>query len=351
MLGMTLTTSATAGPCDASTPYTLDASKYGRFWAVAGNRYTLSVCNSSFNTMVYITNNFTIPGIINCDNDGCGTTNGPSSVSFVPVTSAQYRIYIFDGSCNTLYPAGTDVEVVITCSSGTPPPNDLPCGAIPLPEDGTPVQGDNEFATHSAAQVPGVGAPPSCPGALYQGADMWYTVTIPATGIISVCTEEFTICAGALQFYVATDCNGTFAPIAGTCTISGFTGPDSPPAITLNAASIGLAPGQLIYIRYWERNANENGTFAIRQCSDITTGITLGATGPLQILTAPGNDNIRLMGVGNGLAQILDLHGRLLRTVRVQADAPIPIHDLPTGVYILHFAGTHAEHTGRFVKF
>jgi hypothetical protein len=266
MLGFTLTTSATHGPCDQSVPWTLDVNRFGRMWGIAGNRYNISLCNNTGNTFLYVTTNTTIPGVITCADDGCGVNNGPSSVSFVPSATTTYRIYVFNAAFGAVYPAGTNMEVLITCIDLNPPPNDLPCGAINLPINGTNCSytfGDNQAATNSQAQVPGVGAPPSCTGALYQGADMWYSVTVPASGLIGIQTSEATLCAGAFQLYTATACNGTFTQLPGGCITSGLTGPTSQPATVFDAFAAGLTAGQTIYVRYWERNGNENGTFEL----------------------------------------------------------------------------------------
>ncbi len=265
MTGTTLTTAVTHGTCDASLPVALNAMTFGRIWGIAGNRYEISLCNNPGNTLLFITTNTTIPGVITCDDDGCGNDSGPSVVSFIPATTTTYRIYIFNTSFGTIYQNPTDLEVVITCISTTPPPNDDPCGAIPLTIDAdcSSVSGTTEAATNSQFVVPGIGPAPSCTGALYQGADVWYSVTVPTNGLIGIHTQESTLCAGAFQLYTATACNGSFTQLAGGCIINGLTGPTSAPAMIYDAFSAGLAPGQVIYIRYWERNANENGEFGI----------------------------------------------------------------------------------------
>src|SRR5690606_4644138 len=217
------------------------------------------------NTQVYITTNTTAAGIIACDDDGCGMNNGPSTVSFVPSQNTLYRIYVFNADCGVLYPPGTIMDILISCTQMTPPVNDLPCGAIALdmgPEC-VDITETNHAATNSQAQVPGVGAPPSCVGALYQGADIWYTVTVPPSGIIGIQTGEPGLCAGSFQLYTATACNGTFTQLPGGCVINGVTGINSAPAINYDAFDAGLNVGDLVYIRYWERNGNENGIFEI----------------------------------------------------------------------------------------
>ncbi len=96
----------------------------------------------------------------------------------------------------------------------------------------------NIGANNSATNNPSIGLPPACNGAnpLYQGADVWFTTTVPASGLIGIYTEESSICAGAFQLYTATACNGTFTSLPGNCSMVGLTGPTSEPAIIFNAA-------------------------------------------------------------------------------------------------------------------
>ncbi len=249
--------------------------QFGRFYAYAGQRYTISLCGETANTFIYITTNTTIPGVIVCDNDGCGTPNGPSSTSFIPPANALYRVYVMNGGCVT-YPAtpATPLDITIACSVPPALVNNVPCGAQQNPgqfhlpsnsPDCNFTAGTNVGATNAAASVPGIGGPPLCNGALYQGADVWYTTTVPADGLLGVMLEPSSMCAGAIQLYTANACDGTFTQVAGTCTSVGLTGPASPPHVVLDAFALNppLAPNTLIYIRVWERNANENGSFNI----------------------------------------------------------------------------------------
>jgi hypothetical protein len=266
LLGATLTTSATHGPCGASQTFNLNVGgSFGRFYGILGNRYTIAVCGATQNTMLYITTNTTVAGVITCDNDGCGVVGGASQASFIPSATNTYRVYIFNGGCGTLFPNPTNMSVTITCNNSTVPPNDLPCNAVALPmsQNCTFTPGTNVGATNSQSVVPGVGAPPSCTGALYQGADVWYTTTVPPSGLIGIQTQEASLCAGAFQIYTATACNGTFTQQAGGCVTTGLTGPTAEPATVFDAFAAGIPPGTTIYIRYWERNGNENGSFDI----------------------------------------------------------------------------------------
>src|SRR5690606_521251 len=158
MIGQTLFTSASQPACDPNQPttYQLDASRYGRFFGEVGNKYTISVCDTTADTKIYVTTNTAATGIINCDDDGCGNADGPSALWFIPANDELYRIYVFNDSCGGEFPEGTMIDVTITCTPTPPPPNDDPCDAIGLTvdQDLSYALGTTVNASNSQAVVP-----------------------------------------------------------------------------------------------------------------------------------------------------------------------------------------------------
>ncbi len=348
MTGMTLYGSADQPACDPTMPatFTADVSEFLRFYAETGKRYTVSLCSNSANTMLYITTNTTIPGILNCDDDACGTVDGPSAQWFIPMQNNTYRIYVFNGSCAAIYPEGTMMDVTITCTPTPPPPNDDPCGAIALltnSPDCNFIQGTTIGTTNSATVNPAIGGPPSCSGALYQGYDVWYTATVPASGLIGIYTAEDSLCAGAFQLYSATSCTGTFTALPGSCTTFGLAGPISEPALIFDAQSAGLAVGETVYIRYWERNGNENGNFSICAFDGVDfVGIDENLADQLfSIYPNPNNGGFTLVNNGFGAdldLQLLDAAGRTvhrqaLRLGRGATTQIDPVAEIAPGIY------------------
>lgn len=129
------------------------------------------------------------------------------------------------------------------------PANDNPCNAIALPISVTcePVSGTNVDATDSPATIPD----PDC--GQYQGADVWFKVTVPAAGSITVQGFEGSMEDGAMAFYTGTcdnltllDCNDDHAP-------------GHMPRLTAS----GLTPGATIWVRFWSYQNEESGTFTI----------------------------------------------------------------------------------------
>jgi len=102
----------------------------------------------------------------------------------------------------------------------------------------------------------------------YSGSDVWYSVAVPASGLIGIEVGESGVCALAMGLYTSPDCGaGPYSWVTGAniglCTNDGLSGPNQSPGIVFNPATYGLTPGQIVYIRIWERNNNENGNFTI----------------------------------------------------------------------------------------
>lgn len=274
-----------------------------RFNTVAGNRYRVRLCGAvGLNTILYIRNTGSPYAAVMgaCDDDGCGTPGGPSSVEFV-AAAAQYRVYVYDGGAAPACAAFAThpiIPIQVEClGTVAAPANDDPCGAVALPLASTscssPVAGTTEGATQTNADLldvaplnPNLG----CGAMNFGGSDVWYSTTVPASGLIGVEVQESGVCATGLAFYTAPNCSpGPYTWLTGTptgvCSIDGLPGPNSPTAFVFDPATYALAVGQTIYIRVWERNNNENGSFticaynAVAPSNDEPCGATLLTVG------------------------------------------------------------------------
>jgi hypothetical protein len=266
--------------------------RFHRFYLVAGNRYTFSLCGANTaNTVMYIAQATGAP--LNCDNDGCGAPNGPSILTFVPQISALHRLFVYDGSCgNWFVNPSPSMSVTVTMEAPNPlPVNDEPCGAIALPMTGPNCVFTNTNSTAATLSViSGTGTAPSCASPSLMQNDVWFSTTVPPSGLIGISTSESgSLCAGAFNLYTATACNGTFTQLSNSCALGGTTGPNTDPALVYDAVAAGLNVGDVVYIRYWERNGNENGTFQIcayeaqrppndEPCGAITLPVNVGCT-------------------------------------------------------------------------
>jgi hypothetical protein len=122
-------------------------------------------------------------------------------------------------------------------------PNDDCANATPLAvgTSCTPANQTNEYATSQPLSV----APnPSC--GFYSGGDAWYTVVMPATGLLTI---NRTNLSGNIQFALYSGSCGAFTEVACAQLTN-----------TMNVNNISLA-GQTLYLRVWNFNSEEGGTF------------------------------------------------------------------------------------------
>jgi hypothetical protein len=206
-------------------------------------------------------------------------------VTFIaPATSVRFFVYDAAVACSpapasflhAIWTNGLNVEC-LSVAAALVPVNDEPCGAIAIPlvnsNCATPVSGTTNGATQTSANSldvaplnPNSAVPFGCGAVNFSGADVWYSVTVPATGYIGINTVESDLCAGAIGLYTAPSCAaGPYSWVGGSglCSIDGLNAANTAPGIVINPATYGLTPGQTVYIRYWERNNNENGDFTI----------------------------------------------------------------------------------------
>ncbi|MEO8768870.1 MAG: gliding motility-associated C-terminal domain-containing protein [Ferruginibacter sp.] len=135
---------------------------------------------------------------------------------------------------------------------GPPPSYDDPCNATPLPTPTTDCNYLNftdEGAT-SSANVPA----PGC--ANYTGGDVWFSVVVPAAGILSFDTQTGEVVDGGMAIYSGADCNNlTLIACDDNSSING----NMPKIVAAN-----LVPGSTVWIRFWSNGLNANiGSFGI----------------------------------------------------------------------------------------
>lgn len=274
--------------CPATYTGTIAANiTHRRFRVTNGNRYRVSLCalGIAYNTAISIRSDLPPYPVIPtfCDNDGCGLPNGPSSVIFDAPNPGPgvtiYRISVYNGTLCTLYPTHPiwTNALQIECLGPIPAPaNDEPCNAVAIPLTNTncltQIPGTTTGATATTSNSLGIGTPldpnQACGVMSYSGNDVWYSVTVPATGLIGINITESGVCATGIAVYTAPLCttdpfNWITGTAAGVCSIDGLYGPNTEPGIVFDPDTYGLTPGQTVYIRVWERNNNENGNFTI----------------------------------------------------------------------------------------
>ncbi len=183
------------------------------------------------------------------------TANTARTTLLGGLTAGQtYFLRIYSTTANPMG-AAAGFTLCVTAAP-TAPANDECAGALPLPvQFGTTCQtqtvGDNTAATGS------VGPPaPTC--ASYQGGDLWYALTIPVGGTLTVTTDAPTagspitdtgmsIYSGTCGNLVEIDCDDDSNP-------NGFYS-----QIDLT----GRTPGEVVYVRVWAFSAGNTGRIAL----------------------------------------------------------------------------------------
>lgn len=224
-----------------------------------------------------------------CDTSGTNLTgfcfdNGSRNV----MLTAGITYYLIVDNYSSSASAGYSVKVEGPLSS---PANDECADAITLTV-GTScsyTEYTNENATHSA------GVPePGC--ANYLGGDVWFKVTVPASGHLIIDTDEGVITDGGMAIYSGS---------CGSLTLIECDDDDSPNGLMPKIDISGLTAGSTIYIRVWEYGNNNNGTFSIcaydppvGPCASVTNMSECGIT--YQVTTGNGNGvwNDQICGVG-----------------------------------------------------
>lgn len=223
-----------------------------------------SVITSIVNATTFtISNNATLGGAVTatlnvwqqlaCNQDAGGTAPAPflTFSGLVPGETVYIRIWP-EGIANT----GT---FQVCAYEPVPPPNDNPCGAIVLPVAApcTPGQYTTESATPLTATMTATPVP-AC-GAL-GGGDVWFQVTMPATGSMTISTIAGSLTDMAMAVYTLTAgaiCGpGTLTQVAGVCNDNASV-TNLMPEVTVAGPA-----GNVYYVRVWNKTALF-GTFSI----------------------------------------------------------------------------------------
>jgi hypothetical protein len=186
--------------------------------------------------------------LIECDDDD--SPNGLMSMIALtgqtPGVTLWVRVWEYGNNNNgTFSICATDP----TGGGGGGPANDDPCSASPLAVNAscTFEVGTNASATASA----GVPAP-GC--ASYSGGDVWYTLTVPASGSVTVDMNTGVITDAGMAIYSGP---------CGALSLIECDDDDSPNGLMSMIALVGQTPGATLWIRVWEYGNNNNGTFSI----------------------------------------------------------------------------------------
>lgn len=187
------------------------------------------------------------------DNTFSSQTESTQLVGLIP--GQVYFIRVYD------YYQGTsgDFNICVNGAATAAPTNDEPCNAIQLPEVTASCQ-YSFFTTNGATTSVGPPIPSSCVGgsAPAQGGfqsgtqDVWFAITVPASGNIDVTAfpngGAGYITDGVMALYSGTCSSLTQIACSDDHTAYPGGGNDLLPFISVS----GLTPGQTVYLRYWD---------------------------------------------------------------------------------------------------
>ncbi|MEH6535426.1 MAG: T9SS type A sorting domain-containing protein [Psychroserpens sp.] len=217
--------------------------------------------------------------------------------------------------------AGPGAQTNFDVCVGTPPPppsNDTCATAITLAID---ISCAYTTYTNASALDSGV-TNPGC--GFYSGGDVWFTITVPLSGEITVDTEPGVITDSGMAIYSGT---------CGALTLIECDDDDSANGLMSSIALTGRTPGEVLYIRLWEYGNNNNGAFGICVTSPTPPVICAGGSGTI-------NSGVACFGstsLGDSIA------GNLTASTDLTADRPIIFIDDTDGCAFI--TGTTSNYT------
>jgi hypothetical protein len=199
---------------------------------------------------------------VNSGNPGISTIGG--------LTSGQtyfLRVYSSDATP----PTGNSSTFTLCIVPGPPTPvNDDCAGALTIPiQFGTCVGQTSADNTAATASV-GVQAP-GCAG--YITKDVWFKVTVPVSGEVTVQTLPPTAGSPISDTGLA-----IYSGACATLALVECDDDDSPNGNFSLITLTGRTPGEVLYVRAWAFNANNEGLIAVCATSPSNCGVPTGAT-------------------------------------------------------------------------
>lgn len=263
------------------------------------------------------------------------TATGVINVGPFPSGSASVVLTLLHGSdatCNI--PVGTYSYIC-------PPANDNCSDAVALTAGGVfatnAVVGTTVGATNSAPPAP------NC--ASFQGADVWYSVVVPASGSITIETNPNPTSS-------ITDTG--LAVYSGSCTSLTLVECDDDDSATGNfslVALTGRTPGEVLYVNVWEFGGDVAGTFQV-SAFDSSLGNESFDSSSFRFYPNPVNDVLNLSYSQNiNKVQVINILGQEVKTVTMDANqAQVDMSNLPSGTYLVKVTSDNQVKTVKVIK-
>ena len=264
--------------------------------------------------------------------DSCSDDNTSFPTGLTPGETYYIRVYTY-----TDIPNQTSTFDVCVGTLPPPPANDDCSSAIALTSGGVfadySVVGTNASATDSTPPAPGC--------ALYSGGDVWYTVTIPDSGNLTIETGTGTIFDTGMAVYSG-DCSGLTL-----VDCDDDTGVNNYSLITLT----GRTAGEVLYVNVWEYFNDFLGTFQI-SAYDGSLATNSFDSANFSYYPNPVKNILNLSYTQNiSGVQIFNLLGQQVMTKAINANqSQIDMSSLATGAYLVKVTADNQVKTIKVFK-
>ncbi|WP_312903247.1 T9SS type A sorting domain-containing protein, partial [Chryseobacterium taichungense] len=251
----------------------------------------------------------------------------PNTVDLTGLTVGQeYKVRVWTFSSTTTTTATFDI-----CVGTLPPPpaNDNCSNAVSLTLGSTFTEHAISGTTLSSANIPALTA--SCLNTPTNvGGNVWYTVTVPASGNLTIETDAVT--GSPLTdtvLAVFTDC-GTTTSVA----CDDDTGNGNFSKIVLE----GQTPGTILFVSVWKYSTATDGEFQISAYDSslvLATNEVKDAKNNIKVYPNPFNDVLNISDASNVKnVLVTDLSGRLVKTI-ANPGSQLQLGELKQGMYLV----------------
>ena len=221
------------------------------------------------------------------------------------------------------------------------PANDACADAIALTTGGVfadnAVTGTNLGATNSAETAPGC--------ASYGGGDVWYTVTVPASGSITVETNPVTGSA-------VTDTGlAVYSGACGSLTLIECDDDDSASGLFSLVSLTGLTPGDVLYVNVWEYGNNAFGEFQV-SAYDASLSTATFDNNSFMLYPNPVRDVLNLSYSSNITSvRVANMLGQMVINKNINANqTQLDMSHLQSGAYIVTVVMDNIEKVVKVIK-
>ncbi len=275
--------------------------------------------------------------------DDTGTTVytfGTGSVTWTSTLTGQIRFYTHaDTNCTDNQ--DTRIRAVQCGTPVAPPANDDCNGATALTPGG--VFGDNPLVGTNLGATASTGvADPTCSS--YSGGDVWYSVVVPASGNITFETDS----DGTSD---VTDTGiEAYSGACGSLTSLGCDD-DSGNGFFSLLSLTSLTPGSTIYLRVFDYDNAEYGTFQV-SAYDGSLATNTFDTSKFNYYPNPVKDVLNLSYSQNiSKVQVMNLLGQEVITKSINSNqSQIDMSNLPQGTYLVKVTSENQVKTIKVIK-